>query len=708
MRAELVANDYDRATSMSRQSEQSSPVSRRDATRLVEGLVLFFLLSLIGNVLGAALRYPDIGAALLFPPYAALTAALVVSARRDWIWYIAISVIAHFVTSWPQWPLSWVLLADVANIARALTAALLLNRLFGGAPRFDGINALAMFIASAVLVAPAVGATIGAANVLLHGAAPTYWRPWTAWFVSNALTGLTMLPAALMVFSVVTGTIRPRLNPRRIVEALLLAVGVVATCAVTLLGGLFLPVTLPVYVAFPVLIWAASRFGTSGASVTLTVITVAAAWGLDRGAGPFVAPVPEDNILAVQTFMLFTGGSALCLGAVAAGRMAMVDLYTALLTSIQDQVAIVNRNGRVIAVNESWRRFAERADVPAFHRVRNGDDYVALCQAAGGDTDGTAARVHAALRDVLSDLERRVEIEYDTRHGARPETFVISVEALERPEGGAVVTRSNVTARRQAHLELEEQRRELSHLARVAVLGQLSGAFAHELSQPLAAILANAQAARHALKHDTFDRALFAEIIDDIVADDRRASLVLQRLRTMLKRGDRQVQVITIKELIDEVLSLAHTELLSRRIDVHAVVEPGLPPLQGDRVQLQQVLLNLILNGCEAMSTSTSNRRLVVTVRGEAPQMLHVEIRDSGTGIASELLDRLFEPFVTTKPDGLGLGLSISRTIVAAHGGRLWAENSTDGGATLHCVLPAVGAVAIASAQESAVERLSV
>jgi C4-dicarboxylate-specific signal transduction histidine kinase len=362
----------------------------------------------------------------------------------------------------------------------------------------------------------------------------------------------------------------------------------------------------------------------------------------------------------------------------------------------------------VIAVNESWRRFAERADVPAFHRVRNGDDYVALCQAAGGDTDGTAARVHAALRDVLSDLERRVEIEYDTRHGARPETFVISVEALERPEGGAVVTRSNVTARRQAHLELEEQRRELSHLARVAVLGQLSGAFAHELSQPLAAILANAQAARHALKHDTFDRALFAEIIDDIVADDRRASLVLQRLRTMLKRGDRQVQVITIKELIDEVLSLAHTELLSRRIDVHAVVEPGLPPLQGDRVQLQQVLLNLILNGCEAMSTSTSNRRLVVTVRGEAPQMLHVEIRDSGTGIASELLDRLFEPFVTTKPDGLGLGLSISRTIVAAHGGRLWAENSTDGGATLHCVLPAVGAVAIASAQESAVERLSV
>jgi two-component system sensor kinase FixL len=155
-------------------------------------------------------------------------------------------------------------------------------------------------------------------------------------------------------------------------------------------------------------------------------------------------------------------------------------------------------------------------------------------------------------------------------------------------------------------------------------------------------------------------------------------------------------------------MSLAHTELLSRRIDVHAVVEPGLPPLQGDRFQLQQVLLNLILNGCEAMSTSTSNRRLVVTVRGEAPQMLHVEIRDSGTGIASELLDRLFEPFVTTKPDGLGLGLSISRTIVAAHGGRLWAENSTDGGATLHCVLPAVGAVAIASAQESAVERLSV
>jgi two-component system sensor kinase FixL len=137
------------------------------------------------------------------------------------------------------------------------------------------------------------------------------------------------------------------------------------------------------------------------------------------------------------------------------------------------------------------------------------------------------------------------------------------------------------------------------------------------------------------------------------------------------------------------VLQLAHTELLTRRIDIVTQIQPNLPRFPGDKVQLQQVFLNLILNACEAMSAATfPDRRVILTADADGNGDVHIAIRDFGTGIPAHLLGRLFEPFVTTKPDGLGLGLSISRTIVTAHGGRLWAENKTDGGAHVHCVFP--------------------
>jgi two-component system sensor kinase FixL len=143
-------------------------------------------------------------------------------------------------------------------------------------------------------------------------------------------------------------------------------------------------------------------------------------------------------------------------------------------------------------------------------------------------------------------------------------------------------------------------------------------------------------------------------------------------------------------ELLDDVLELARGELIARRVTASATVAPALPPVLADRVQLQQVLLNLILNGCEAMRlTPTTDRRLSLTLDADGGENLHFSIRDRGMGIPAPIIDHLFEPFVTTKPEGLGLGLSISRTIVAAHGGRLWAENNADGGATVHCLLPA-------------------
>jgi signal transduction histidine kinase len=653
--------------------------------------LLFLPVVLLGNAIGSALRYPDIGAAVLFPPYAVLTAALVVSSRRHWVWYILAGGVAHFVTHWPQWSVSWVLLADVANVVRAIVAALLLRKLFNGPPRLDSLSALAGFVVSAAFAAPAVGATIGAANVVLHGASATYWQPWRAWFMSNALTGLTLLPAFVLAVGN-RARWRWRLTTqRRTIEAIALATGVLATAATAFLvppiGTWYVAVHF--YAPLPALIWAALRFGPGTASAALTATTFAAIWGADRGTGPFRTSGPDVDVFALQLFVLLTTIPVLCIAVISSSRQRIVQLHRALLASVRDHIAILDASGVVVEVNDGWRRFAERDDLAPFRRALVGDNYVTACRSAAEAGDSFAARVFEGVTSVLDGRDNRFEMEFDDDRNDRHERYALSIEPLARLSGGAIVRRYDVTARHRAQMDSEEQRRQLSHLARVTVLGQLSGALAHELNQPLAAIGSNADAARQLLGHFPTDYAELDAILTDIVAANHRAALVIRRLRAMLRRGEARLQPLDTSELVSEVLDMAHAELIARQVTTTAVVGPDLPQVLGDRIQLQQVLLNLVLNACEAMeATSPADRRLSMIVTADATRNVQFSVRDSGMGIPDYLFNRLFEPFVTSKPEGLGLGLSISRSIVAAHGGRLWALNNADQGATVHCLLP--------------------
>ena len=662
-----------------------------DTVPLVPGLLCFALISLLGNQLDLYMRYPELGAAVLFPPYAALTGFLVFSRPRTWVWYLLLAVVTHVATHWSGWPLSWVLGADLANLARALVAAALLLVLFRGAPVLASIRDLIWFTAAAVVAGPAVGATIGAANVYLHDAVRGYGQPWRAWFLSNALTGLTMLP---MFITGIPRVLRWRRHPvsrGRIAETILLIVALAVTCVAAFLGSELSRwgTALPLYAPLPVLIWAALRFGVGGSSFALTVVTLAAIWAADQGRGPFLAPSPDNNVLVLQAFVLLTTLPILCMAVIADARQQVTRLHHALLASLQDEVAILDARGRVLEVNESWRRFTDDGNGQReFGRARTGEDYLAAYTAAAEAGDGNAQRTIAGVRDVLARDSRRFEMEYEVEVEGRHQWYTLTVEALQRPDGGAVVTRANVSTRREAQIEVEAQRQELSHLARVAVMGEMSGAVAHELRQPLTSILANASTALRLVRRDPLEVTEIALILEDIVSDDRRASEVIDRLRALFQRGETQRQPISIDDLVHESLELAHADLVTRRVLVTTDVEPGLPPVPVDRVQLQQVLLNLILNACDAMSARPfEERRLQVSVRRVMPNEVRISVRDRGMGIPPELLDRLFQPFVTSKPQGLGLGLSISRTIVAAHGGRLWAENDPGGGATFHCAL---------------------
>jgi PAS domain S-box-containing protein len=250
----------------------------------------------------------------------------------------------------------------------------------------------------------------------------------------------------------------------------------------------------------------------------------------------------------------------------------------------------------------------------------------------------------------------------------------------------------DITARKEAELEADAQRRQLAHLSRVATLGELSGALAHELSQPLTAVLTNAQAARRFLERHPLDVEQLRAALDDIIRNDKRAGTVIDRLRALLRKEETARQPVDIGDVVREVIDLAYGELMSRRVIVKSVLSPTIPAVLGDRVQLQQVVLNLVLNACDAMNnTQATKRHLRLSTRVD-DGFVELAVSDRGSGIPDGQLERVFEPFVTFREHGLGLGLAISRSIVTAHGGSIRAENNADGGATFRCLLPVAAA----------------
>jgi signal transduction histidine kinase len=233
---------------------------------------------------------------------------------------------------------------------------------------------------------------------------------------------------------------------------------------------------------------------------------------------------------------------------------------------------------------------------------------------------------------------------------------------------------NDVTAAKTGEAEAELQRREIARLMRQSVLGELSGAIAHELNQPLTAILSNAETAQDLLGQKKVDLQRIEEIVADIIEEDTRASDVMSRIRALLRKGESKPDVVNLNQLVNSTLHLLHGELVRRNIHTKTALADGLPMISGDSVELQQVLLNALMNAIEAMCADASQVQAVIV--------------DSGHGISPEHQERIFQPFFTTKAHRLGLGLSICSTIMKAHGGRLGIENNSGGGTTVTTALP--------------------
>ena len=245
---------------------------------------------------------------------------------------------------------------------------------------------------------------------------------------------------------------------------------------------------------------------------------------------------------------------------------------------------------------------------------------------------------------------------------------------------------SSALVRRHNEVELEKLRHNLSHYGRVAAVTELTTSLAHELSQPLTAILSNAQAAKRMLERGTEDTKGLHEILSDIVADDQRASDVIRHVRAFIRKDETYRNPVDVNVVVQDVVSFVRSAAIVRNVSVEADLDQGLPPVMVDRVQLQQVLVNLLMNAFDAMG-SARERRTVVTTR-KAGTAIYVAVKDSGRGIPAADLARIFDQFYTTKSSGLGMGLSIARSLIEAHGGQLWAENNKDGGATFTFTVP--------------------
>jgi C4-dicarboxylate-specific signal transduction histidine kinase len=248
--------------------------------------------------------------------------------------------------------------------------------------------------------------------------------------------------------------------------------------------------------------------------------------------------------------------------------------------------------------------------------------------------------------------------------------------------------------REQGEDALRKAQADLAYVSRVTTMGELVASIAHEVNQPLGAIVTNGHACVRLLSSETPDLAKSREVIGRMINEGMRASEVIKRIRDVLHKAPTEKSRLNINETIQEVIALVSSDVLRSQIELRAELVSDLPPVTGDRIQLQQVILNLILNAKDAMSSPQTNPRglLITSQKGESGEVV-VAVRDSGNGLDPESLIRIFAPFYTTKPDGMGMGLAISRSIIEGHGGRLWASPNEPQGTVFQFTLPAENAI---------------
>lgn len=665
-------------------ADESVPDGEQRRRTLIAASLLF-VSYFLGVRAGFALTSEHTPVALLWPPNALLLAALLLSPRRTWPVLIAAALPAHVLAEMSaDVPLSMVLCWFVSNVTEALIGAFVVHGVLHRVPQFDRFRDLTVFLLGAVLLGTLLSSFLDTGFVAIIGwRYNDFWSVWRTRVLSNALAALTLVP--LIVHLVQTGGRFSRQQGiRNLVEATVLLFGLWATCALVFLKAVSEPNDLILlYTPLPFLIWAAMRLTVGGVSLCVASVAAFAITGVLQGHGPFTHGDPLTDAMALQVFLIIAATSLLL------QCVSLSELRNARKIAVQrgERLQLALSAARmgiwdwdVGSHRLTWSKTAY--DPAGQQRQWQISSMTRMLESIHPDDRVLVTAAFAAVSDGADELE--VEFRWTDTD---PPGWVAAIGKVRQSAGGRqmVGVHIDVSERKQQDHQMQAQREQLSHLSRVAVLGELSGALAHELSQPLTAILANAQAARRSLQDGDIDEV--REIIDDIVTDNKRAAEVIRRLRALFSRGTSEGAPVDVNECVRDVIALSHSDRVARNIVAEVHLAEGLPAVWADRIQLQQVLLNLMLNACDAMSDNGPDERyLRIGTRLTEEGDVSIDVYDRGVGIGN--VEKIFEPFFTTKRHGLGLGLAICHTIVSAHRGRLWASNNPDRGATMHIVLP--------------------
>jgi PAS domain S-box-containing protein len=441
------------------------------------------------------------------------------------------------------------------------------------------------------------------------------------------------------------------------------------------------------YLPLPFLIWAAVRFGSRGASAAICTLTFLAIWSAGHGYGPFSTRSAEENALSIQMFLIVMSVPLLLLAAVIEERG-------------KGEITLREREERISLAAESadlafWTIDFERKES---WMSDNGRAIFSFDRDQPLSRELFLSRVHPEDRIAMDEAIERAraasqtfEIEYRLLRPDGETRWLISRGRYLRNDRGEVSeligVAIDITAQFKADLQLRLQREEMAHMSRVSSMGELAASLVHELNQPLSAIASNAAAGRRFLAQNSPELEMFDELLADVAADARRAGDIIHGIHNFVRKSEGTRRPVNLNGIIREVLRLLHSDLLGRATSVETQLAPNLPTVDANPVNLQQVLLNLLMNSIEAMqSKPAAKRRILISTRCEANSVV-TSVRDYGGGLPKDNPDKIFTHFYSTKPDGMGMGLTIVRSIVEAHGGKLGAENA-DGGARFFFSLP--------------------
>lgn len=619
-------------------------------------------------------------------PDAILLCALLKSRPRDWWLFIVAALPVRMIFTVPlHFPMWYVVASFAVDAVKGVVTALILRRLIVNPTRLDTVREFVLFVVVAVLLIPAVSALAGAWFRMELGY--PYFASWERWFLGNALAQLIITPI-ILCWAFGAPWRHWAFNPSKAAEAALLIAGLFLAsylAANTSGPGVYYSAS-RFYAPVPFLFWAAIRFGFPGATGAIAVVAYFVVGAALDGRGPFIGHSPGDVAPSLQNFLLMRAAPLLLVG-----------------------VLIDEKHHDEKALRESEGRFRLMAHSAPVLLWMSGKDK--LCTFVNrGWLEFTGRRIEQQLGNgwlegvhiddkpkcierysTAFDARDPVELEYRLRRHDGEYRWMLGIGVPRYESDGAfagyIGSAIDITDRKRS----EEIRRALAHTQRLAVMGELTAALAHEVRQPMSAILLDAKMVEKLAQERSLTADDMRVIAGGIRDNATRAEAVINRILGYLRKQDNQIRPVDINAVVQDVLHLLDGDAVRRSVQVRPILGRNLPPVFADRTQLEQVLLNLVVNGMEAMEDVTETaRHLTVRTALTHNGSVEVTVSDSGTGIASDKLPLLFESFFTTRKEGMGLGLSIAKSIVDAHHGRIWAENNGGNGASFHFTVPTV------------------